>query len=596
MAKEIAFKIVADANQAASEAKTLKQQLREATKEAQNLIAAGQENTEAYRKARNEVAQLQDKLRDFNDELKALDPGAKFQAIAGIATGIAGGFQAAQGAMALFGKESEDVQKALLKVQSAMALAQGIDQVRELGKSFGLAKTAILGGVEGLGRMKTALIATGVGAFALAIGAIASNWEKVKEWIDKTIPSLGGVANLFDNIKKVGMGTLNSIIEGFKVFGEVVGNVFTGEFSKAAETAGEFGARVSKAYTEGYKEEEKKQAEDREATLLESQTKAHERQLKLLEAQGKDTYALKKKMLEEELRLLEIQQGKEVDAYKDKYIELQLLEIEHNNKLAEIQKQKEQKDTDAWFNRYNQQVAQSQFEKQISIDKANLEKQDQEASIANITAYGQKKIQIATFDAEAQKKITQQRAEAEFNAEMQLANAKISIAESSLNAISSLGSLIIKDQQKLEKFNKTAALIQIGIDTAKAISAAVAASSANPANATTFGAAGIAQFAATAAQIFANIAKAKQILSSGGNNAAPTLSTASVAPISGGGFSSPSAPSLGGGQTTVGGVGVTNQQGQGATSGGQFKIFVTETDISDTQHRVGTIKQKAKVF
>ncbi len=38
--------------------------------------------------------------------------------------------------MALVGSESEDVQKALLKVQGAMALAQGLSQLKDFGKSW----------------------------------------------------------------------------------------------------------------------------------------------------------------------------------------------------------------------------------------------------------------------------------------------------------------------------------------------------------------------------------------------------------------------------------------------------------------------------
>ena len=58
------------------------------------------------------------------------------------------------------------------------------------------------------------------------------------------------------------------------------------------------------------------------------------------------------------------------------------------------------------------------------------------------------------------------------------------------------------------------ALVQIGIDTAQAISALTKNSEANPLNAVTGGIAGIAQFASGIARILANIAKAKQLLTS----------------------------------------------------------------------------------
>lgn len=597
MAKEITFKIVADANQAASEAKSLKQQLREATKEAQNLIAAGKENTDAYRKARNEVAQLQDKLRDFNDELKALDPGAKFQAIAGVASSLAGGFQAAQGAMALFGAESKEVEKALLKVQAATALAQGIDQVREIGKAFGLAKTAILGGVQSLGKMRVALISTGIGAIAVAVGTLAANWESVKEWVDKTIPSLGGVANMFDNIKKVAMGTLAAIIENFKVFGEVVGNLFRGNFDKAAEAANSFGKRVSEAYTKGFIEEEKKQANEREAALLESQVKTHNRQLKLMEAQGKETYAFRKQIFEEQLKLLELQKGKESDEYKDMYVELQLLEIDHQKKMETLRKEREQKETDAYFERINNEITRQQGLIKIQEDYANLNKEKEQAALNTINDFAHKKVELEAFSADEQKKIREKRIAEELAQEQALQQAKFQMATDSVNLISNIGNLLIQDQKKLEAFNKKAALIQIGIDTAKALSSALATANAPTVdNVASGGIAGIAKYITLAATITANALRAKQILQGGGSSgSAPTLGGASI-PKVGGGVPTSQAPNIGGSAGVISTQRVANQGGQGANEGGQFKIYVTETDITSTQERVGDIKKKAKVI
>lgn len=72
--------------------------------------------------------------------------------------------------------------------------------------------------------------------------------------------------------------------------------------------------------------------------------------------------------------------------------------------------------------------------------------------------------------------------------------------------------LIGGEGEKAAKFQKIATLAKIAFDTAAAISSLVAASSANPANAVTFGAAGIAQYVTGIARIIANIAQAKKIL------------------------------------------------------------------------------------
>ena len=96
--------------------------------------------------------------------------------------------------------------------------------------------------------------------------------------------------------------------------------------------------------------------------------------------------------------------------------------------------------------------------------------------------------------------------------EQAVRDAKIEIASSVAQGLGAIGEAFIKDQKKLEKFNKAQALIQIGIDTAKAMSSLVAMSQANPLNSVTAGAAGLAQYAAGIVQIVTNIAKAKALL------------------------------------------------------------------------------------
>lgn len=74
-----------------------------------------------------------------------------------------------------------------------------------------------------------------------------------------------------------------------------------------------------------------------------------------------------------------------------------------------------------------------------------------------------------------------------------------------------LGALagVMKEGSDLQK---TFALASIGVDTAEAIASLTAASEGNPANAFTFGAAGVAQFAAGLVRILANIAAAKDLI------------------------------------------------------------------------------------
>jgi hypothetical protein len=110
---------------------SLRSQLRAAQADVATLSEKfGVTSKEAINAAKR-AGELKDKIADAKSLTDAFNPDAKFKALSGALAGVAGGFAAVQGGMALFGEESKDVEKTLLKVQSAMALAQGLDTVKE---------------------------------------------------------------------------------------------------------------------------------------------------------------------------------------------------------------------------------------------------------------------------------------------------------------------------------------------------------------------------------------------------------------------------------------------------------------------------------
>lgn len=172
--------------------------------------------------------------------------------------------------------------------------------------------------------------------------------------------------------------------------------------------------------------------------------------------------------------------------------------------------------------------------------------------------------------------------------------AKLQLASDIANGINEVGSAFIKDQKKLEKFNKANALIQIGIDTAKAISSLVAAAQANPFNSVTAGAAGIAQFASGIIQIATNVAKAKQILTSGGAPSAGGGGTSTEA--SGGGANVaqqvPQAAQLFGSANTgnvMSAGGSTNESSMTVTA------IVSESQVTNVQNKINKINKNAEL-
>jgi hypothetical protein len=113
-----------------------RKELKEANGEllkAQSLY--GDYSKEAINAAKR-VAELRDRIGDAKTMSDAFNPDAKFKALTASLSGVAGGFGAIQGAMALFGVESDNVAKTLLKVQSAMAISQGLNAFGDAIDSF----------------------------------------------------------------------------------------------------------------------------------------------------------------------------------------------------------------------------------------------------------------------------------------------------------------------------------------------------------------------------------------------------------------------------------------------------------------------------
>jgi hypothetical protein len=167
-------KIIIDAD-----VKPLKKQLREATQELQVARQKYGEFSNEAVNAAQKVALIRDEIDAANEASQLFDPGKRFQALTTAASTAAGGIAAVQGAMALFGGESQEVEKALLKVQSAMALSQGLSQLKDIGKVGEQLKISFKGLTTGVNGFKKALIATGIGALVVAVGLLVTYWEDI---------------------------------------------------------------------------------------------------------------------------------------------------------------------------------------------------------------------------------------------------------------------------------------------------------------------------------------------------------------------------------------------------------------------------------
>lgn len=109
---------------------SLRTQLRNVREELALLEANGQRGTEAFKKLQQEAGRLTDAIGDATTQARIFSHDNRgLQGMISGLSGVVGAFSVAQGAVALFAGENEDLQKVMLKVQSLMSITIGLQQV-----------------------------------------------------------------------------------------------------------------------------------------------------------------------------------------------------------------------------------------------------------------------------------------------------------------------------------------------------------------------------------------------------------------------------------------------------------------------------------
>ena len=313
-------------------------------------------------------------------------------------------------------------------------------------------------------------------------------------------------------------------------------------------------------------------------------------------------------ILQLRLALMPEGEAKEKAMQDDKYRKLReaaiadttLTEEKRSEILALYDEQRAQEDK---AKELEKQKAKDEFAKQFALSQ--MTQSDQELEALRVRYEEERKLaegnaalllELENKYTADRKKILDAQALAAIEEKTKERDAIIGLTNDIFSGVSNIAGMMIKDQKKLEKFNKASALIQIGIDTAKAISALVAASQANPFNAATAGTAGVAQFASGIIQSATNIAKAKQILTSGGT---PSAGGGGGASGGGGGASASTAQVVPQAAQLFGQGNTGNVFSAGGTSTESSEITVTavvsETAMTSTQNKINRINKNAEL-
>ena len=219
------------------------------------------------------------------------------------------GFAATQGALALFGSENEALEESLLKVQSALAIQQGVQGLTEAYKELSIgtklagAAQAIFSTVVGttsgaLKVFRVALISTGIGAIVVGLGLLIANFDKVKETIFSGI----------DGFKKMGAAMKLLMLPLLPLIAAI--DLVT----KGLQALGIIESEEDKAKEARYKAEMRRIQQEAEARkrAFDARQKQFDREIALLEAEGKSSFELRQQKLADSIAV----QKQEAKAYE----------------------------------------------------------------------------------------------------------------------------------------------------------------------------------------------------------------------------------------------------------------------------------------
>lgn len=124
-------KAAQEAEKAAQSHVSFRTRLREVREELMQLELAGDTSSERYKQLQAQMGELSEAMDAVTTQQNMLKRGERmWDGLLSGLSGVSGAFSAAQGAVALFSGENENLQKIMLKVQSLMAVTIGLKEVQ----------------------------------------------------------------------------------------------------------------------------------------------------------------------------------------------------------------------------------------------------------------------------------------------------------------------------------------------------------------------------------------------------------------------------------------------------------------------------------
>jgi hypothetical protein len=166
---------------ATKKGQTLTAQLKNLKNQINELDAAGQGGSKAFTDLTIQAAKLEDQIGDTRERVRVLASDTfKFDAAVQGVQAVAGAFAGVQGAIALFGGESEEVNKALLKVQASLALVAAAQEFANLVTGQGALKLALQSAATAVYSAATTAATATTTAFGVAVNTTSTSFKVLR--------------------------------------------------------------------------------------------------------------------------------------------------------------------------------------------------------------------------------------------------------------------------------------------------------------------------------------------------------------------------------------------------------------------------------
>lgn len=375
--EETQLKLDIDTSPAKKSIKDVRQEIKAIENEMVNLDSG----SNAFKQAARKAGELKHQLDEVQKAVSGAssDFGDMVGNVAKTGAGITGAFQAAKGAMDLFGVESEGVTEAIKKMQSVMAMTQGLASIDEGIKSFSKLKTVVGLNSKEMGKFKKALISTGLGALVVVLGSIIANWDEFSKEIGISTSQMEKFGQMFQGVVSVIMGSTKKIASAFA---KLIKGDFSGAFDELKsgwDFQQMYAEGVEKAITRQQKAEAQKRL-DAQQKYIDDMNKEYDRQRSKAEATIDDEVEKTKELISiEEKRLKLYKEG--TKEYYDQLKKVNVLKAKSDDSdkedpekaAAEARKKaNEQLDIQLEQNKRLEQAETERLQKEIDIETQRL--------------------------------------------------------------------------------------------------------------------------------------------------------------------------------------------------------------------------------